>query len=337
MQSERDVGLRIVVLRPGALGDSLLAFPALALVRRRWPGAHLTLIARGDVLSLARASGLADETVPYEISEWAALFGEGPPEGSIARAVFADAEAVVAWLPDSDGCVARNLADLGVRRICVAPGRSPEGMHSHAALWLARTLVPLDITPPRQVSELAMLVPPPRWSAEEGASAAALWASLGLPEEPQRVVALHPGSGGAVKRWPPAAFAQLAARLASIGYAPLLIAGPQDVEIADAVLAALPMGMAPVPVARALAVGGLAALLARCGAFAGNDSGVAHLAGLLGLAVLVFFGPTDPAMWAPLGAHVRTVRAPNGALARLGVETVWEAMRQTLARDAGDV
>ena len=39
--------------------------------------------------------------------------------------------------------------------------------------------------------------------------------------------------------------------------------------------------------------------------FVGNDSGPSHLAGIMGLPTIALFGPTDPAVWKPLGPRVR--------------------------------
>jgi heptosyltransferase-3 len=51
----------------------------------------------------------------------------------------------------------------------------------------------------------------------------------------------------------------------------------------------------------------LAARLAGCHAYLGNDSGVSHLAGLCGARTVVLFGPTSPVVWSPLGPRVRTM------------------------------
>jgi ADP-heptose:LPS heptosyltransferase len=47
----------------------------------------------------------------------------------------------------------------------------------------------------------------------------------------------------------------------------------------------------------------------------GNDSGPTHLAAVVGCPTVALFGPTDPAVWAPVGSHVRIVgaRADDGA------------------------
>jgi heptosyltransferase-2 len=108
--------------------------------------------------------------------------------------------------------------------------------------------------------------------------------------------------------------------IAAAGDIPLLIEGPDDADVVAEVMGAWRgdhVKRAPLAVARGLGVGALAALLLRCAAYVGNDSGVAHLAGLLGLPTVSLFGPTDPAIWAPLGRAVWPLRAAAGELARL--------------------
>ena len=51
-------------------------------------------------------------------------------------------------------------------------------------------------------------------------------------------------------------------------------------------------------------LGDLAAWLAGARLFVGNDSGITHLAAAVGTPVLALFGPTDPRVWSPPGAHV---------------------------------
>jgi ADP-heptose:LPS heptosyltransferase len=64
----------------------------------------------------------------------------------------------------------------------------------------------------------------------------------------------------------------------------------------------------------------VAAILQQARAFLGNDSGLSHLAGLLGVPTLALFGPTDPVHWSPLGPRVRVLRSePLAALPPEGV------------------
>ncbi|HEU5439027.1 MAG TPA: glycosyltransferase family 9 protein [Ktedonobacterales bacterium] len=317
-----------VLIRPGALGDTLLLLPALALLRRARPSAHITLVARRDVLRLACASGLADAGADYAAPEWSALFAETPLARGGAVARMLEGAHVSAWLADAEGLVARNLAAFGAAPVVVAPGR-PDPAGPHAALQLARGLAPFGIPLPASGEGLAALLPPLAIPDEDERTAEALWRALGISNEAahRRVIALHPGSGGAAKRWPAERFGALAHELAAGGWSPLLVEGPADQA---AVAEALAVAGDEMPVARGLSVGALAALLRRCAASVGNDSGVSHLAGLLGMPALALFGPTDPAVWAPLGRRVRVLRTPDGRLDALTVAAVQDALAELL-------
>lgn len=324
---------QISVIRPGALGDTLLALPSLALLRRWAPDARLTFIARADVLPLALASSLADDAWPWDLPDWAALFDPSVTVAGLtarARLALEGADAVIAWAPDSDGALAATLRRLGAGQVIVAPGKPPDlsepsAPPEHVALWLARALAPLGVAIPDDLPILWQTMPPLRWPEADTREAERVWRALGLPDT--GVIALHPGSGGAAKRWQPERFAALAALARREGFTPLLLAGEADEAVVAAVLAHTG---APLPVAQGLRVAALAALLARCAGYVGNDSGVSHLAGLLGVPTAAIFGPTDPARWSPLGQRGATLRAPAGDLGRLELEAVWEALRAVM-------
>jgi len=61
--------------------------------------------------------------------------------------------------------------------------------------------------------------------------------------------------------------------------------------------------------------------------FVGHDSGVSHIAAAVNASCLLLFGRTDPAIWAPAGANVTVLRAPEGEMASLEVNEVYELMR----------
>ena len=50
-----------------------------------------------------------------------------------------------------------------------------------------------------------------------------------------------------------------------------------------------------------------AAVLARAALYVGNDSGMTHLAALLGVPTVALFGATDPRVWSPRGRRVEIV------------------------------
>src|SRR5260221_2022951 len=236
----------VVAIRPGALGDPLLALPALAWLRRQWPATHICFVAVGDVLRLARVSGLADSVSDYDLPQWADLFADALPASSPLRHMLAGSTAL-AWLPDRAGAVARTLSEGGAHPVAIGAGRPAPDASEHAAVLLGRALAGLGIAPP-SLTELVATLPPLRPTREGTARAEALWHSLGLTPAHGPLVALHPGSGGAPKCWPPSSFAKLAAALHRDGTTPLLIEGLADAVAVPGVLRGPAPGGSPPPV-----------------------------------------------------------------------------------------
>jgi heptosyltransferase-3 len=106
---------------------------------------------------------------------------------------------------------------------------------------------------------------------------------------------LHPGSGSPAKCWPH--FRQLADRLADRLKAPAFLIGPAERDFDSG----------PHPRYEDLTLSGVADLLSSARGFIGNDSGMTHLAGYLGCPTLALFGPTDPAVWGPVGRRIRII------------------------------
>jgi ADP-heptose:LPS heptosyltransferase len=108
---------------------------------------------------------------------------------------------------------------------------------------------------------------------------------------------IHPGASALWRRWPPARFAALAARLAREGRArPVLLEGPAEPGLAAEIarLAGLPL-----PILRPADVESLGAIMAQCRLFIGHSSGPFHVACLVGTRTVTLWGDTDPALWGP--------------------------------------
>lgn len=119
-------------------------------------------------------------------------------------------------------------------------------------------------------------------------------------------VALAPGGGRnprddvGEKRWPADKWADLARRLASEGRGLVLVGGTEDMEVSGRV--AEEAGAGVLDLTGRTDWGRTAAALERCAAFAGGDSGPAHLAVSSGIPAVVVFGPTSPDLLYPPGS-----------------------------------
>lgn len=109
-------------------------------------------------------------------------------------------------------------------------------------------------------------------------------------------IAVHPFSGSLRKNWPLENFQHTAARL------------PLPVEWAASADGSH----------RLNDLGEIASWLASARAYLGNDSGITHLAAAVGTPVVVLFGPTDPAVWAPRGvASVNILKMEEAHVAQV--------------------
>jgi heptosyltransferase III len=320
---------RLLFIRPGALGDTLLALPALALARQQWPDRDLTLVAREDVGRLALGSLLTDHISDYRDANWSSIFTEKVPQGGAPQdplQTLMRGSSVVAWLSDPDGSIVEhNLRRLGARQIALAQGRPDPTVIQHMSLTLARGLVPLGLTSPHDYVDLIRRMPD-RLTPSTGIEMLDRQFQAVLNRR-QPAVAFHSGSGGAAKRWPPPAFASLIEVSVRHGHLPILISGPQDNDSTQSVTSALSSTASlDLQTVSNFPLGQLNTLLQYCRAYVGNDSGITHLAALAGVPTLALFGPTNPDYWAPVGKRVRVLSSPTGHMADITREAAWDAL-----------
>jgi heptosyltransferase III len=295
--------MQYLIIRPGAIGDSLLAFPVIQALRERVPAPRVTFVSNAAVLSLAQDAGLAEEVADYSSALWSELFSTVGMRTPALRELLQHVDSAICWLRDSEGIVRRNLQAHGIEQIVIAPGRPADETGTHIADYLARTIWPTD--PP-------LLSPgAPILAAYSGQHSAV----------PTRI-AIHPGSGGAYKCWPVAHFATVIVALWQRGIPILLLAGPADAEILADLLARLPTppDSASLTILRNAPLRSVAREIRQCRGYLGNDSGITHLAALCGVSSIVLFGPTSPATWRPYGSSVQVLSERE--LANLQPETV---------------
>ena len=99
--------------------------------------------------------------------------------------------------------------------------------------------------------------------------------------------------------------------------------------MAQPLLAALPNA---IDLAGQLSVPEAAACLQRCVLFAGNDSGLMHLAAAAGVPTIGLFGPTNASEYAPAGQHAVAVTSDSSRMEDLPVDRVLQAACALLER-----
>lgn len=284
---------RLLIWHQGALGDLLLAGPALLALRRRYPRARFIGLGQPRFWRLL-SSTLSLEAV-WDSGEprWAPLFAGGPlPPELCAR--LADFPLALVFSPRRDTPVAPRLREAGIPAVFWVPSFPQDGAMPVAAMQ-ARHLAALGLT----VAGSFRLSRP----ADHGPEAARFTPAC-------RWLAVAPGSGNARKNWPLSHYYEVSRALAwQYRLGVVWLAGPAEASLIPYLqpLAAAQgqLLLAGAPLAQ------VAAVLSRCRLFLGNDSGLTHLAAALeGPRVLALFGPTDPGVWAPPGGRVRILAGP---------------------------
>ncbi len=186
-----------------------------------------------------------------------------------------------------------------------------------------------------QLAEAGVVEPLPEGSAPGPDLAFAIAASdrerptvaerLGV-KAPYALLAPGASPGRPRKRWPAQGFADLARALKQLGVTPVVIGGPQEAELGQAIAKAAP---STVVAAGRTKLVDLAALGARAALLVGNDTGPTYLAALAGAPSLILFSAeSDPALCAPCSPCITVMRSDD--LADLDSTLVIKAARVLL-------
>ncbi len=301
----------LLILKPCCLGDVLMSTPTIVALRRAFPQARIDFAVGGwsrpVVEHNPRLDGLVDcgpvGSGPYSWADYRALVRRLRAGGYDACFVL-DRSPLMALLPWLAGIPHRIGLDSGGRGFAHTVRVPVEGVKHEAELYLDTVRAAgIEVVAPR----LEFFPTETDRVEMERILSAAL---SSFPSPPSPLALIHPGGGAnpgmtlSAKRWPPPRFAALADRLmAEAGATVLLVGGPGDEPLAEAVKGA--MQHQPVDLTGRLSLGQLGALCQRSRLFVGNDTGAMHLAVAVGTPTVALFGPSDPRMYGPFGAgHV---------------------------------
>lgn len=286
------LGGRVLIVRLRSLGDSVLSTPAIALLKEYRPDLEIAVIVE---------------------RRFAEIFGGNPavsavmePEAGRARRFGAELAINFhggtrsAWLTLASGARYRagfrhyRLGWVYNLRIPRAQAILGEERTVHTAEHLASAMFWLGV-PRREIPRARLWAEP--WPA------------------PAAYAVLHPGASAPEKTWPVERFVALGRLLRERHGLDIVVIGGRGDNLAPFAEFEVWQGRPLREVKRLL-----------CGAalFAGNDSGPAHMAAAFGIPVIVFFGTSDPAVWAPWRTAGAALHAREG-LAGISVEQAIEA------------
>src|SRR5712692_9922335 len=126
----------ILVWQAGALGDTLLAYPALAALRNWAPQARVSAIGHPSNLAPAQWTGLVDQVLDVDGPLSGALLIGSPPPALEAP------ELAVIWSAAFQQ-LAATFQSLGVHSLLCAPARATAARHQ--SRYLLDMLLPLGL------------------------------------------------------------------------------------------------------------------------------------------------------------------------------------------------
>lgn len=303
---------RTLVIHPGALGDVLLAIPALRAIVHRDAGAEIILAAQSPVGDLLHALGVVGARVRFDLLGLDRLFVDEPLEAPASLLVRADH--VVSWFGARDPTFAKQLAEIVPSAIVAAPWTPDTIVWQHLLATVGHVPDEADRRPVRVPDDLVV--------AGRRALESAGW------DGHSPLVVAHPGAGGAAKRWSPEGYAIVLDEIrARAGTAVVVHEGPADRDPAGAVLSRLdpPVRTLDNPTLQVLA-----GALAHARVYIGNDSGVSHLAAAVGTPSVVLFTRETHA-WVPWCERARVVIVSTPDLVRADIAAVTAALSGLLS------
>jgi ADP-heptose:LPS heptosyltransferase len=296
---------RVLVVRPGGMGDMILLLPALAWLRARHPAAEILLACERRNMEVLRLAGLADRAIAYDAAPFRLLraLRTSRFDAAVDTEQFHYFSALMAFL---SGAPVR----IGFK---VNPGRNL--LYTHLVSYsldgyegdqFMRLLAPLGASdaPPGAVDGIL------RDRAPDVSILAPADGETLRGMRPYAVLA--PGTPIPHKRWDARRFGELARLLGERwGLGVVVVGGDDAAPSGNAVVeASVRNGRAAVSWAGRLTLAQTAAVLRESRLLVGVDTGLAHLAAAMGVPTVVIFGPTDHLKWGIDDARHAVVRKP---------------------------
>ncbi len=286
----------VLIIHPGALGDVLLAVPAIQQLKARFPNNRLVLCAKESVARLLRECGEVHDGIFLDRRDIAQLFADPREISGHLKDWLTRCDCVVGWMQDESGMLARGFQQWGIREIRIESPFSSRLLSTHQQDRFLETIEDGSIASPLH-SRLNL----PQSQLDDGL---ACLQQHGLQTD-LPLILIHVGSGGRHKCVMPALLTSTINRIQSEGVSVALLEGPADHELVGCVCGPLPERPA---IIRGLDLPSVAGLIGNSDVFIGHDSGITHLSALARTRTVALFGPTDPDRWAPRGSHVTVLR-----------------------------
>lgn len=283
----------IFIHHDGALGDTLLSLPCINAIRESSPNIHIA--GRRDVVQFLKEAGIADDVSSVDSQLYSRLYTESLDDKITGFLSCFDQSFVFTNKADSQ--LVENIRSVisATRAILTIP---PESCGEHAAEFRVKQL---GFGEDAAHGKITICIP----------DNDTIWATEFLRKQGHvagrdSLFTVHPGSGGKKKCWSLENYAAVVQYFTKDSRVLcIVLTGPA--EDAAMVSSRMVCSKRVIPLHDQSLIR-IAAVLSLSDFYAGNDSGISHLAGILGCRGAVLFGPTDPPIWRPQGDALDVIR-----------------------------
>ena len=282
----------VLIIRPGALGDTLMLVPAVKYLKDK-----VKIYIAGTSPAISLLDRFTIKNYDMDSSGWHKLF----MNASDRSLNFDPFDIIISFINDRDGLINKALKRwFPDSKINIFPSQPVEKKQIHTAFHIASCINSAGI--PVNAEE----------SINNSINFAVL--SMNIRYNKSGPIVIHPGSGSIKKNMPISFWENISY---TVGKDVIVLLGPAEIErkINFFIL------KNNIKILRMPELNYLTEVLTGASLFIGHDSGVAHLAAMLGIPVIALFKVSDPVKWRPLGPHVYIIDA-NKELAIIHEELI---------------
>lgn len=281
----------LLIIRAGALGDTLMLMPLIHALRKRY---FITVLGREP--GLGYLEPYVDKCIDMERGGWHSLF-----TGDIKdKLKFPHADYVTAFISDPDNTVSdtlrKHMPESTIHCFTPFPEHKPE---NHIALYMACALqsagFPIDC---RSVINEAFKSP-----------------LIQAHKVSRKKMVLHPGSGSESKNYSPQLWCDLLSDIRKEAFSRKMdicfLLGSAEEAIKEAIIGIAEKNKVETfiyPQKKELL-----SILNSAHLYIGHDSGITHLAAMLGVNTIALYKNSSVDQWRPLGPAVKVIGPEIGA------------------------
>ena len=300
---------RALIIQPGAIGDSILTLPLAAFIKEVLKLGVVDVLGHTEYLGVMPGRTCINRISSIDSIDLHRLFVEPKAFNLADRDPLMHAFAGYAWIvtflgePGSD--FEQNLIFTAncthSTEVITLSLKPPDDFSGHLVDFYIRQFV-CQSGLSNQVQNTQFESDLIKVTDSDVLKGTELLKEAGLNPDNKPVV-IHPGSGASNKCWHFENFLAVAQELISGGNEVLFLLGPAELEkFSDITIDKI------TSVAKSLkdlSFTDVLRLLSCTKLFIGNDSGITHLAAMLGVMTIAVFGPTNPNVYKPIGPNVK--------------------------------